>query len=67
MEGCSEIWDFVVEVQRHFRGKSMSLSTSLLACHSRRSNLTTAALSYLKAKQTQIPPLVQDWVIHSRA
>lgn len=22
MEGCSEIWDFVVEVQRHFRGKS---------------------------------------------
>lgn len=24
MEGCSEIWDFVVEVQRHFRGKGNS-------------------------------------------
>ncbi|KDQ21121.1 hypothetical protein BOTBODRAFT_125070 [Botryobasidium botryosum FD-172 SS1] len=22
MEGCAEIWDFIVEVQRHFRGKN---------------------------------------------
>ena len=24
VEGCSEIWDFIVEVQRHFRGQSQS-------------------------------------------
>ena len=22
VEGCTEIWDFIIEVQRHFRGKS---------------------------------------------
>lgn len=25
VEGCAEIWDFIVEVQRHFRGKSSSI------------------------------------------
>lgn len=44
MEGCSEIWDFIVEVQRHFRGKGASLTTLLISkCRVERSHTLTHA------------------------
>jgi protein phosphatase-4 regulatory subunit 3 len=32
VEGCAEIWDFIIEVQRHFRGKSLEISRFNATC-----------------------------------
>lgn len=33
IEGCAEIWDFIIEVQRHFRGKREYSGARCLASH----------------------------------
>ncbi|KAF9513249.1 hypothetical protein BS47DRAFT_980933 [Hydnum rufescens UP504] len=47
MEGCAEIWDFILEVQRHFRGKNgddSSLSPLASGSGSSHSRLTVASI-----------------------
>ncbi|KAF8339200.1 component of IIS longevity pathway SMK-1-domain-containing protein [Cantharellus anzutake] len=46
VEGCTEIWDFIIEVQRHFRGKNGddSSSSPLPPGASSQSRLTVASI-----------------------